>query len=95
MITIWIEVKLVNKISQREIFNEIVGLKVTLSHFIPNFDVTLLGEKEARKANSDDIEKIRKQTKNRAKFFNGVIFFNLALGTLTWAYGDIIYLSLS
>jgi hypothetical protein len=94
LITIWVEVKLLDIISKRSIFNEIIDLKVTLSHFIPNFNVTIIDENKARKTNSDDIEFIRNQTKNRAKFFNGVVFINLVIGTIIWAYGDLIYINI-
>ena len=95
LVTIWVEVKLLNIISKRDIFNEITDLKVALSHHIANFGVTMIADGEARKANKDDIEFIRTQTKNRAKFFNGVVFLNLAIGTVIWAYGDLIYLSIA
>lgn len=49
---------------------------------------------EARKAKEGDIEVMRSQTKNRAKFFNGVVFLNLVIGTVIWAYGDLIYLNI-
>lgn len=94
LVTIWVEVKLLNIISKRDIFNEITDLKVTLSHHISNFNVTMLDDGEARKAKKGDIEFIRSQTKNRAKFFNGVVFLNLIIGTVIWAYGDLIYLSI-
>lgn len=55
LVTIWVEVKLLNIISKRDIFNEIIDLKVTLSHHISNFDVIMLDDGEARKANKGDL----------------------------------------
>ena len=94
LVTIWVEVKLLNIISERDIFNELTDLRVTLSHHISNFNVTMLADGEARKAKGGDVEFIRSQTKNRAKFFNGAVFLNLVIGTVIWAYGDLIYLSI-
>lgn len=89
--TIWVEVKLLNKISEREVFNEVFALKVSLSNHIQNFHVSMIGENEFRKANQGDVKHIKAQTKNRANFFNIVIFLNMLVGTLIWAYGDIIF----
>ena len=92
LVTVFVEVKLLNIISKRDIFNEILNLKVALSNHIPNFGGgTMLG---GGKVNNDDVEFIISQTKNRANFFNGVVHINLFIGTLIWAYGDLIYLSI-
>ena len=91
LITIWVEVKFLDIISKRTIFNEIIGLKDMLSHHIPGINVMFIDEDKERKNNSDNIQFIKDQTKNRARFFNGVVFINLVIGTLVWAYGDLIY----
>jgi hypothetical protein len=91
LITVWIEVKLLEMISKKSMLDEINSLKEMLSHRIPNFKVAILTEDGGRDANQDDIMYFRAQTKKRATFFNVLVFINIFVGTLIWAYGDLIY----
>jgi hypothetical protein len=95
LITIWVEIRLLDIISKRDMFNQITELKVALSHHITNFSVTTIDGNKARATNGEDIDFFKAQTKNRANFFNGVIFINLVLGTLIWAYGDLMYININ
>lgn len=94
LITIWFEVKILDVISERKIFNEISDLKVTLSYHIPNFSVTILSEEGGRKATSNDMELSRKGTRKHSRFYNGIVFTNFVVGTFIWAYGDLIYINM-
>ena len=93
LVTIWVEVKLVDIIAKRSIFNEIFGLKQSINNHLPNYHTITIDENEMRDTTKEDITHFKAQTKNRANFFNAIIFINLITGTVIWAYGDLIYIS--
>lgn len=80
-------------ISERKMSDKVNVLRIEMSNLNPdnNSSVYMIGENGARPASFDDGKLLVEYTGKRASLVNWVLLLNAMLGTLVWAYGDLLF----
>ena len=93
LITLCFEIKLMGVISERKMSDKVNVLRIEMDNLNPDnsSSVYMIGENGARPASFDDGRLLVEHTEKRANLVNWVLLLNAMLGTLVWAYGDLLF----
>ena len=80
-------------ISERKMNDKVNVLRIDMAELNPdnNSSVYMIGENGARPASFNDGKLLVEQTEKRATLVNWVLLLNAMIGTLVWAYGDLLF----
>ena len=93
LITLCFEIKLMGVISERKMSDKVNVLRIEMDNLNPDnsSSVYMIGENGARPASFDDGRLLVQHTEKRANLVNWVLLLNAMLGTLVWAYCDLLF----
>ena len=93
LITLCFEIKLMGVISERKMSDKVNVLRIEMDNLNPDnsSSVYMIGENGARPASFDDGRLLVEHTEKRANLVNWVLLLNAMLGTLVWAYCDLLF----
>ncbi|AMJ94019.1 hypothetical protein AVL56_06640 [Alteromonas stellipolaris] len=93
LITLCFEIKLMGVISERKMNDKVNVLRIDMAELNPdnNSSVYMIGENGARPASFNDGKLLVEHTEKRATLVNWVLLSNAMIGTLVWAYGDLLF----